>query len=157
MTKPVCLHHNQSQLSPSQLLQCAGQEPHLQEPQHFVLLLHILQPPSSYHQHVRQQAAGSRPGGILGKYVVILDEYRIIFGTCNGILGKYSVIFANTVCVFFGENAVILRKIGLFLGKYCVISGHYNGVFGNSMFFLSMGVPVFKSPREKNPALSKFH
>ena len=43
----LCLHHNQLQLSPSQLFQCAGHEPQLQEPQHFVLLLHINQPISS--------------------------------------------------------------------------------------------------------------
>jgi hypothetical protein len=34
MTWVVCLHHNQLQFLPSQLLQCASQEPHLQEPQH---------------------------------------------------------------------------------------------------------------------------
>ena len=38
---------NQSQLLPSQLLQHKGQEPHLEEPQHFVLLLHIHLPFSS--------------------------------------------------------------------------------------------------------------
>ena len=42
------LHHNQSQLLPSQLLQHVGQEPHLHEPQHIVLLLHIHQPLSSF-------------------------------------------------------------------------------------------------------------
>ena len=40
-------------------MQCAGQEPHLQDPKHFVLLLHSHQPLSSYHYHVRQVAAGS--------------------------------------------------------------------------------------------------
>ena len=59
MIEPVCLHHNQSQLLPSQLLHHVGQEPHLQEPQHVVLLLHIHQPFSSYLYHVRQEAAGS--------------------------------------------------------------------------------------------------